>query len=967
MFSLLHIDRCHKSLLTCAEMSAPPDEISYANRIASWVVRLQFLRKHSDTVTLEDKTRRAHEFSDFVDSITRKMAADMTDETSSSAQSDLIKAKALVLQLKSNSTYLFVKPEHTRRIVDETSKLLGSAISALRGKVHLKRPHAASYVDEEARKRQAVETNDLVRQMSAQSIKPRQVRVYEMISDDDDEPKPSRKPAAAPAVRKPVDSSQSSSDDDSSASEDDVNPLYEAAPKRIAWGAAAASAASSSSSSVAASAASSPSPLSDEWKIRFTEKDFERKSDAMTANPEQEVNIVKGIGALSRYHRYSDESNMGAGKTVTTCEMSHRLKKPMLIIGMAGTMATKWKAIAKRQGAGVVGYITWAGLRGSKEPTKLDTDMPLSHPWLVRRKSVLGTKTIKATGEVKNMYLHSYHPTAQLISLIQSGVMVVADEAQSAKNESLQSKAFSAITHAIYGDVGKEATLSNATVGNSCILTLSATLMDKQEHSERMLQLFGLLPPEINIKNQMWTVSNKQGFNTVYIPTDPMNRFIELCMRLDDKKVDFYHKNILQYDPYTTRVFRVRSTGLLTDKKPTEAQLLSGEIETFQVAKKADQPVWFIFFLYVDIIRPKIAGATAVNKRGDGVSRTYYNLRAKFGAHEVGTDGKSLKDAMNELLSEMNQIQEALKTHLDADLSSGLKTRLKDIEQEIETVKSRLFVRLAKDRLKANPRAKVLIFLNLLKNVEAVSSMLKRYGVGKIIGETKKKDRQKLQDRFQAPLEGDPDIDLRVLVGTITAMSVGIDLHDTTGTHPRTTLISPNHFFASIHQATGRIDRVGVKGSVEQIIVFVNNEDLEDHNDHGLDEQTLMAKNHEKSLILRSTASQQEQDGVTFLDDFDTFQENADGSVSKVEMARFITKEKPLPRQDARPAADGDNEWMAEADISRNGGAAAAAASSSSYASSFFSAAIDRMRAGNAARAAERAAERNNATRFSLQ
>jgi hypothetical protein len=623
-----------------------------------------------------------------------------------------------------------------------------------------------------------------------------------------------------------------------------------------------------------ASASVSSAKVSTQADIRvfFNDADFV-PVDPFTLKENQIPTVEKAVISLRTNHRFSDESNMGAGKTVTAVEIGHRMKLPILVIGPSGTMEKKWRNTARRQGVPIVDYISHARLRGATEPTVDDVECPLTHPWLTRSKYILTHRKNRKTGSMDAVRVHRYKATRAFLDLTSRGVLLVVDEAQAFKNASLQSKAMAALTDAIFGPSKLRTSLSHPTSGDSCLLTLSATLMDKPEHAERMLQTFGLLPAEINTENRLWVTSNvyDRGFTeTSYDATEITQRLVNLCMQLDRATESFYRNHVLNY---TLPLWRNSKTGLLSRDH------FEGS-EEFEISTSKERTEWYIYFLFVAIIRKHIAGATAVNKTNDGVKRFYFNLRARMDRMETEEEGLDSREQLNNALRQIQQIEQDIKTG-KTSAEEG-KKEIGELTRSIEAVKAGLFVRLAKDALQKDPNSKVVVYLNLLSTVDFVEAKLgETFVVGRLTGSVHKIKREETLTKFAAPVTGNDKHDMRVIVATVQAAGQGIDLHDTTGLYPRTTFMSPNHLFMTMQQATGRTDRVGVKGVIRQNIVFAASGS--DAMDNGLDEQDMMAKTHEKSTVLRSTASQQQEDGVQFLDNFVTMEEKEDGTLAKVD------------------------------------------------------------------------------------
>lgn len=133
--------------------------------------------------------------------------------------------------------------------------------------------------------------------------------------------------------------------------------------------------------------------------------------------------------------------------------------------------------------------------------------------------------------------------------------------------------------------------------------------------------------------------------------------------------------------------------------------------------------------------------------------------------------------------------------------------------KRVETSMSNIFIRKAKEILKENENAKLVIALNNKLNIRNIADALikKKYKViiiwgkdpetGKIL---KGPERQALVDKFNQE-----NNKYRVLIGVMKIISTGFDLDDKSkdGIFPRTALASPTHSMNDTHQFTGRFIR----------------------------------------------------------------------------------------------------------------------------------------------------------------
>ena len=127
--------------------------------------------------------------------------------------------------------------------------------------------------------------------------------------------------------------------------------------------------------------------------------------------------------------------------------------------------------------------------------------------------------------------------------------------------------------------------------------------------------------------------------------------------------------------------------------------------------------------------------------------------------------------------------------------------------------------------LDSNPKAKVCIALNYKRTIKNVARQLKKYGLVTIWAsdpDTKKAvpvdTRQDYITKFN-----EPNTDVRVLLGTLSIISQGIDLDDREGSYPRTAFESSSYFFMHCHQFTRRFLRGSYTESSSNVkFVYVN-------------------------------------------------------------------------------------------------------------------------------------------------
>jgi len=184
---------------------------------------------------------------------------------------------------------------------------------------------------------------------------------------------------------------------------------------------------------------------------------------------------------------------------------------------------------------------------------------------------------------------------------------------------------------------------------------------------------------------------------------------------------------------------------------------------------------------------------------------------------------------------------------------NGLSLILKGLEK----AKLPLFVKKAKEILENDDYGKVVLFVNYIDNLRYLMNELKDYGVVDIQGKLTVEQRSKNINAFQEPTS-----DVRVIVGTTITGGVGVNLHDTNGRFPRTMFITPTFNMIEIHQATGRIYRVGTKSNANVRFVYGNIPSKDE-------ESRIINSLARKSEVIKEILDKQVESGVKFPSDYD--------------------------------------------------------------------------------------------------
>ena len=171
----------------------------------------------------------------------------------------------------------------------------------------------------------------------------------------------------------------------------------------------------------------------------------------------------------------------------------------------------------------------------------------------------------------------------------------------------------------------------------------------------------------------------------------------------------------------------------------------------------------------------------------------------------------------------------------------------------IERAKIPTLARVAADRLRAHPTAKVVLCVNYTDSVEELKGLLAPYAPLVLDGRVAKEARARIIAAFQRP-----DAERRVLVGNVHVCSTGIDLDDKHGGFPRLCLVNPNYSTLTIHQLGHRFLRMDTRGDSEFHMVYIQQ----------AFELPILNALARKGSVMKETTQEQVHAGVTFPSDY---------------------------------------------------------------------------------------------------
>ena len=171
---------------------------------------------------------------------------------------------------------------------------------------------------------------------------------------------------------------------------------------------------------------------------------------------------------------------------------------------------------------------------------------------------------------------------------------------------------------------------------------------------------------------------------------------------------------------------------------------------------------------------------------------------------DEGEIGKLYETMEEEILVLQQEMQDDSSNPAAQALVKQLRAR-----QQVELLKIPYIVEAAEDAMRE--KRSVAIFVNFDATLEAICERLKTQCV--IRGGQTIAQRQQCMGDFQSGSS-------KVIVCNIAAGGTGVSLHDETGNHARTALISPSFNAKELLQVMGRVHRAGGKSPSQQRVLF---------------------------------------------------------------------------------------------------------------------------------------------------
>lgn len=573
-------------------------------------------------------------------------------------------------------------------------------------------------------------------------------------------------------------------------------------------------------------------------------------------SPAQEVAVTKQVHALRRYGRSPNASTGGAGKTIMTPEAVRRYfdQKParMIVVGLSETsdMEAKFREACERQGVELVAYVSWDLLRGKTCTETLETggderEIGLRHPYLRRfdRVDLAGKRHTR------------FEVTETWQAEIERGVALVADESSRFKNHSLQSYAFATLVTPIFAD--ERHSEMRPGKGDSVVINLSATQLNKGEQAENVLRCIGL----IKGRSACFDYDRSTGEVT---PLKPTRKLFAVCEALDASRFRWLVSATIENEDGWVRI----------DEETDRLVRRGGVAKRFTPKERAEM---LLYELYVGVLQEhlEVSIVQPFNPYPDKLHLDYRNV--------IYPVPKCDEEAYTKAVERLEAAQ-------------GDERLCATLREQLDAFKESMFSTRALDVLRTVPQSKVLIILNRVGTIEYVADDLRKVGyrVDVVRGGVSGKLRKRAYDDFQKPTD-----ELRVIVAHRTTICRAISLHDPTGQWPRFTLASPSGFVEDDCQGMYRTKRHDVQGTVTHEFMFGGTgEGPTKQESKARSEVQLMLNTWAQVKKIKSVAQQAVKDGVLFPSDLPVYRKQPDGTLVLQESIQTI-----VPQADEQVAS----------------------------------------------------------------
>jgi len=530
-------------------------------------------------------------------------------------------------------------------------------------------------------------------------------------------------------------------------------------------------------------------------KYMIAENAIDRSAGIILSETQQEW-YKKVLEILNDNRIYIDTSEMGSGKTFIVLMLALTLELPLFII-CPPSIEGVWRNECKNYAVPLAGVIGYQSLRSitHKQP---------KHRYLTREENFIDTG-IKNKKTGKNIIINDprFFPTEKFADLVRSGILLIFDEFQMIKNNTAQFKS-------AYGLIkGLDALGSRSRIG-----LLSATPIDKTKQSINLFYILGFIKTDDPLNSVYDLINECVDINAAKTNKIALHYGFNMQGAAKKKLKDEDRENVenMIFDLYVALI-KNNISGYI---EPTRMQYTFRGDEILQLLKAVEN----LDLDRIAELKAELEQEQIINDIQNG----NYNLSpagyrklaaAVDNANEAGAFIKEKGGRV--IMAKMGKMTLA--------------------EKAVELAKIEIFCRIGLETLLADVKNKIIFCVNYRQTILSLGEFFKDYEPLKFDGSVKKENRAAIIATFN----NDPT--RRILICNIEVGGVGISLHDKVGNSPRFMFISPSYKMLSIHQATGRIYRKGVRSNATTRLVFGN----------GLEETRVKNNLKKKSEILRES------------------------------------------------------------------------------------------------------------------
>lgn len=382
----------------------------------------------------------------------------------------------------------------------------------------------------------------------------------------------------------------------------------------------------------------------------------------------QEEHVKRIFEILGSNFGYIDISSTGSGKTIATCYVSKQKHIPLLVICPA-TMCDIWLDAIEDYDVPNIDVLSFNILVGK-------AGGELKHNYLTRYETL----------DAKDEYITSYKPTEYLKALIKKGIMIVVDEAQAAKNDSLQNRACGAMIRTL-----------RKMGGRSRYSLLSATLVDKVSCCRNLLTCAGFFDGEpFSYDDNIFRVS--PGYE----------KFLERARKINPEKMEEITEGGRYLRPFSL-----------------------GDLENA------------IYKIFIEIYKPVMCCCMPAPNIGYKriAINGFYKITNEEDADKLEVGVKRLAAALG-YDPETDAIRSNMKKKFNGEITNAMVM--------IEEAKVNDFARVTRDILEKDKMGKVIIMLSYLKGtVPPLLEKLRDFNPVVLTGKLSRKEKKRVREKFQ--------------------------------------------------------------------------------------------------------------------------------------------------------------------------------------------------------------------------